>query len=358
MIDRTHGGDVERWAQRAGIDSREILDFSASVNPLGPPRFARRALRQSYNELGRYPHAYGENLKAALAGRHGMNPAEILLGNGSTQLIYLLCAALRPSTAMIVGPAFSEYANALTLSGTKTRTHFLLADNSFLFSTDAFFAAWEKECDLVFLANPNSVTGQLIAHSTIKKIASRALASRTTLVIDEAFIDFGETASAKRLVRGNPYFLVLRSLTKFYGIPALRLGYLLGDARRMEQLALYQEPWSVSGPALHVASACLNDTVFAGKTERWLARERRFLFDQLKCFKGLRPFASKANFLLVQIEHRGAKARDLRDFLLRRKILVRACDSFGLDGNYFRVAVRRRPDNRQLLTALRQWLDS
>lgn len=287
-----------------------------------------------------------------------MNPTEILLGNGSTQLIYLLCTALRPSTALIVGPAFSEYANALTLSGTRIRGHSLLADHSFLFSADAFFAAWEKDCNLVFLANPNSVTGQLIPHKTIEKIADTALMRRTTVVVDEAFIDFIETASAKRLVRANPYFLVLRSLTKFYGIPALRLGYLLGDAQRIEQFALHQEPWSISGPALHVASVCLNDTAFAGTTERWLERERRFLFHQLQCLKGLRPFASKANFLLVQIEHRRAGARDLRDFLLRRKLLVRACDSFGLGGNYFRVAVRRRPDNRRLLVALRQWLDS
>src|SRR5581483_6349682 len=96
LIDRAHGGDVERWAKRAGIDSREMLDFSASINPLGPPRSARGAFLRSWSELARYPDPYGEKLKAALGERHGMNSAEILLGNGSTQLIYLLCAALRP----------------------------------------------------------------------------------------------------------------------------------------------------------------------------------------------------------------------------------------------------------------------
>ncbi|HEX9788981.1 MAG TPA: aminotransferase class I/II-fold pyridoxal phosphate-dependent enzyme, partial [Candidatus Binatia bacterium] len=114
-LDRIHGGDVYAWARSAGIDAGDILDCSASINPLGPPPSARKAFVKSYGEISRYPDPYGEKLKEALAEHHGMNPAEVLIGNGSTQLIYLLCAALRPRTALVVGPAFSEYANALAL---------------------------------------------------------------------------------------------------------------------------------------------------------------------------------------------------------------------------------------------------
>jgi len=358
LIDRSHGGDVERWAQNAGIDSREIVDFSASINPLGPPRAARRAFLQSFGELTRYPDPCGEQLRAALAEQHGMDPAAILLGNGSTQLIYLACAALRPRAASVVTPAFSEYTNALSLAGATIRTLPLSAADDFRFSLKAFLKAWEKGCDLVFLARPNSVTGQLIPKSEIETIADAALERKSAIVVDEAFIDFAEAQSIKHLVRGNPYFFVLRSLTKFYGIPGLRLGYLLGDTQRIEQLSIYQEPWSVNGPALNVALACLDDRGFAATTRRWLKAERKFLTARIQALKGLRSFASQANFLLVRIERGCADARALRSFLLQRRMLIRVCDSFGLGVSYFRVAIRRRQENRRLVAALAQWLES
>jgi threonine-phosphate decarboxylase len=358
LVERTHGGDVERWARHAGCESRQLVDFSASINPLGPPRVARRAFLQSYAELTRYPDPSGEQLRTTLAEQHGMDPRAVLLGNGSTQLIYLVCAALRPRAALIVTPAFSEYTNALHLAGATIRTFPLSAAEDFRFSLKAFLQAWKMGCDLVFLARPNSVTGQLIPENEIEIIADAALTRKSVVVVDEAFIDFTETESIKHLIGGNPYFFVLRSLTKFYGIPALRLGYLLGDPSSIERLAVFQEPWSVNGPAMNVARACLNDTGFASRTQRWLETEKQFLTARIQALEGLRPFASDANFLLVRIEQAGADARALRTFLLQRRMLIRVCDSFGLGVSYFRVAIRRRQENRRLVTALAEWLKS
>jgi threonine-phosphate decarboxylase len=358
-FDRIHGGDVDSWARGAGIEAGEILDFSASINPLGPPVSARKVFVKSYGEISRYPDPYGAKLKEALAERHGMNPAEVLIGNGSTQLIYLLCVALRPRTALIVGPAFSEYANALALGGADIRQLTLTADDGFQFSLQRFMAAWSKDRDIVFLATPNSVTGRLIPKTEIEKIARVALTRKHFVVIDEAFVDFGEKESVKTLVHQNPYFIVLRSLTKYYALPGLRLGYLFGEARRVAQLAAYQEPWSVNAPASSVALACLKDATYTVKTERWLKKEGEFLSDHLTAIEGLHPFASRANFLLVKIDRDGIDALQLRSFLSRRKILIRSCDSFaGLGADYFRVAVKRRKDNLRLLAALREWTAS
>ena len=354
-LDRTHGGNVDAWARSSGVEVGELLDFSASINPLGPPSSAREAFVESYAEILRYPDPYGDKLKEALAERHGLSPTEVLLGNGSTQLIYLLCAALRPRNALIVGPAFSEYANALTLIGAKVASFNLSPDNSFQFSTKRLSAAWDKDCDIVFLATPNSVTGQMIAKVEIEKLAHIALARKTIVVIDEAFVDFVETESIKALVRRNPYLIVLRSLTKYYALPGLRLGYLLGETGRVAELAAYQEPWSINGPALNVALACLKDSSFATKTERWLERERKFLFERLTALEGLHPLASRTNFLLVQIERSHGDALRLRSFLLQKNILIRACDTFGLGVNYFRIAIKRRKDNQRLLAALTEW---
>jgi threonine-phosphate decarboxylase len=355
-LDRTHGGDVDAWARGAGIQAGEILDFSASINPLGPPSLARKAFVKSYGEVSRYPDPYGEKLKGALAERHGMSSAEVLVGNGSTQLIYLLTAALRPRRALIVGPAFAEYANALTLVGTTIRQFTLTADDGFQFSTPRFMAVWDKDCDLVFLPTPNSVTGRLISRVEIARIADAALARRCFLVVDEAFIDFVEDESVKMLVRHNPYLIVLRSLTKYYALPGLRLGYLLAETSNVARLAAYQEPWSINAPALNVAVACLDDAGFAIKTERWLETERNFLSRRLAALSGFHPFPSQTNFLLVRIHRSGFDALQLRSFLSRKKILIRACDSFtGLGAAYFRVAVKRRTDSLRLLAELKEW---
>jgi threonine-phosphate decarboxylase len=354
-LDREHGGDVYAWARQARLDPAEIVDFSASINPLGPPATARKAFQKSYTEVSRYPNPYGEKLKEALAKRHAMKPVEILVGNGSTQLIYLLCFALRPRKALVVGPTFSEHANALTLAGAKVRFLSLRADGDFKFSTEDFMAAWEKADDMAFLTTPNSVTGQLIPRAEIEKIARIALLKRRFLVIDEAFIDFAEGESVKQLIWDNPYLIILRSLTKYYALPGLRLGYLLAHSRTVAQFAAYLEPWSLNGPAQKVALACLADRSFGLKTERWLQRERKFLAQALIALKVFEPYPSSTNFLLVRIAN-DTGALELRSFLLQKKILIRACNSFaGLGSDHFRVAVRRRKDNRLLLEALRKW---
>jgi threonine-phosphate decarboxylase len=354
-LDREHGGDVYAWARQARIDPAEIVDFSASINPLGLPASARKAFQKSYTEVSRYPDPYGEELKEALAKHHEMKPAQILVGNGSTQLVYLLCFALRPRKALVVGPAFSELANALTLAGAKVRFLPLAANSDFKFFIEDFMAAWGKVDDMAFLTTPNSVTGQLIPRAEIEKVARIALLKKRFLMIDEAFIDFAERESAKQLVRDNPYVIILRSLTKYYALPGLRLGYLLAHSRRVEQFAAYLEPWSVNGPAQKVALACLSNRSFDLKTERWLPQERDFLSQGLIALKRFQPYPSSTNFLLVRIAN-NASAAALRSFLLHKKILIRACNSFaGLGSDHFRVAVRRRKDNRLLLQALREW---
>ena len=174
-------------------------------------------------------------------------------------------------------------------------------------------------------------------------------------MIDEAFIDFVEGESVKQLIGDNPYVIILRSLTKYYALPGLRLGYLLAHPRTVAQFAAYLEPWSVNGPAQKVALACLAEPSFELRTERWLHRERSFLAEALIALKGFLPYPASANFLLVRIAN-GTDALELRAFLLHKKLLIRACNSFaGLGSDHFRVAVRQRKDNRLLLEALREW---
>jgi threonine-phosphate decarboxylase len=168
-------------------------------------------------------------------------------------------------------------------------------------------------------------------------------------------MDFAEAESSKKLVRNNPYLIILRSLTKFYALAGLRLGYLIAHNQTVARFAAYLEPWSVNGPAQKVALACLADRSFGLTTERWLCRERDFLTRRLEPLERFYAYPSHANFLLLRIAGRG-DAVELRTFLLRKKIIVRVCDSFaGLGSNHCRIAVRRRKDNRLLLGSLAEW---
>ena len=320
---------------------------------------ARRAFLKSYGEIARYPDVEVHELKEALARHRGVKPEEVHLGNGSTQLIYLLCRALKPRKALVVLPAFSEYANALKLVDAKIQPYFLSAEDGFTLPLQEFMEGWEEGLDMVFLSNPNSATGQVIPRATMEEFARLALKKRILLVVDEAFIDFVESESVKELIRGNPYLIVLRSLTKYYSIPGLRVGYLLAQRRTVELLASHQEPWSVNGPAQRVALGCLNDATFRSKTSRWLERERGFLLNALARLKGLCPLPSQVNFILVRLTGVKANALDLRRFLIQRRTLIRACDSFlGLGPKYFRVSVRLRRDNTHIVKGLGDFMRS
>lgn len=355
-LKREHGGNVFAWARQTGLDPRRIIDLSASINPLGPPPSARKAFFESFRMISCYPDGEGRELKAVLARHHGVKTAEVLLGNGSTQLIYLLCRALKPRKALVVRPAFSEYGNALELGGTEIQSYFLLPQYEFKLPLQDFLQGCVRSLGMIFLSNPNSATGQIISNRWMTEIARVCSQKKIFLVVDEAFMDFAEGESIKDLIRENPYLVVLRSLTKYYSLPGLRIGYLLAQSRTVDLLRLHQEPWSVNGPVQKVAIACLRDKRFRLKTAQWLAQERKFLFNALAKTKGLCPSPSHANFILVRLECANSNTVDLRRFLLQRKILIRSCGTFSTLGeNYFRVAVHLRSSNQLLLKGLKAY---
>ena len=229
----------------------------------------------------------------------------------------------------------------------------------FKFSTGAVDRGMGQDCDIVFLATPNSVTGQLIPKTEIESIARVALTRKTFCRHRRSFhrlcrSGICQNAGARKSLP-NRVALAYKVLS-----PCRDFGSAICSAKPAEslQLAAYQEPWSINGPALNVALACLKDSTFATKTKRWLEQERKFLFKRLTALEGLHPLASRTNFLLVKIERSHGDALQLRSFLLQRSILIRACDTFGLGVNYFRIAIKRRKDNQRLLAALTEWTSS
>ncbi len=344
-----HGGDVYHLARTVGGRVENRLDFSANINPLGFPGGVAEAVNQALVELVHYPDRHCWQLRLDLAAYHGLSPEEVLVGNGSTELIYLVVRALKPRKALIVAPAFSEYQEALDAAQVSYNYH--ITSEAGCFTLERLPEA--PRVELLFLANPASPSGALLQPERLLPWLAAWNAAGLFVALDEAFIDFVEEASLKTHLRRFPRLIILRSFTKFFAIPGLRLGYLLAAPDLVARLAAFQEPWSVNTLAQAAGQACLKDRDYITRTRSLVAQEREHLQKGLQALPGLRPFPGEANYLLVKITRPGWTARRLRKRLLARGIVIRDAGNFqGLDERYFRVAVRRREDNDRLLAAL------
>ena len=344
-----HGGDVYQLARSLELDVSELLDFSANINPLGFPPGIAGAVQESLKDIVHYPDRRCLELTRDLAVYHGLSPEQILVGNGSTELIYLAVRALKPNKALIVAPAFSEYEHALENAGVPV--DFLITTEAQNFTLDQ--ALDPQGADLVFLAHPASPAGALLPPDLLLEVAARLNDAGVFLLLDEAFIDFVEDASFKTQLGQFPRVLLLRSFTKFFAIPGMRLGYLLGAPVLISRLAALQEPWSVNTLAQAMGRACLKDRDYITRTRDLIREEKEYLFEGLAFLPGLQPFPSAVNYLLVKLTSSDFIASGLRQALFMNKIVIRDASNFrGLDEHFFRVAVRSREENDRLLSSL------
>jgi threonine-phosphate decarboxylase len=345
-FDRSHGGAVAAGS---------LIDFSVSVNPFGPPREIVDAYLRAVTTIGSYPEPYAASLTAAIARFLGVAPGSVLAGNGSTQLIYLIARVLRPARPFVVIPAFSEVANSLLSLPTTPSPILLRRERRFELQMDAVEEALNAGADALFLGRPNSPTGSAVDLARMSVIAQRCISRRCWCVIDEAFIEFADDpASAVTLVAENERVIVLRSMTKLYGIPGLRLGYLVAAARVAAELGRALEPWSVSGPAAAVGMACLaQPQSWREEIRSALRRERTYLEESLGAIPGVEVFPSAANFLMLAMR---PGPPPFAEHLRERNIVVRDLAELpGAGPGLYRVGARARADNDRLLEAVRDY---
>jgi threonine-phosphate decarboxylase len=347
-----HGGDLHRASRKTGIPVEGILDFSASINPLGIPRKAEQAIQDALRHIHHYPDTDAHKLREEIGRFHGIDPDSIICGNGSTELIYLIPRALRPSRVLIPAPTFTEYERAViraqkTDDRVQIRYLFLKEANGFRINTDDFIDAMQG-CDMAFLCNPNNPTGTLLSREEVLRTAESAKENGCFLVVDEAFIDFVPHESVIKEVSHNPYLIVLRSMTKFYALTGLRLGYGVFHQDVTERIRSYKEPWTVNTPAQEAGIAVLRDSTYAKETRELIRQEKRFIEDALAKM-GIRFFPSAANYYLLKLEETETVVKEM----MKDGILIRHCTDFrGLDSSYVRIAVRTRKENERLIQAL------
>lgn len=356
MTYREHGG--HEW-----ILDKNFLDFSASINPLGFPAEVRTILENEMDNIARYPQPENYGLKKILAEKHTVNTKNILLGNGSIEIIYLLAKEFVRKSALIPVPTFCEYACAVQGEGKKIL--FIQRSEEAMFELPIEKMIDDlKEVDCLFLCNPNNPTGTFTEKNVMMEILAACKKNDVDLIIDEAFIDFSEEMEDQTMIREaakEKGLLVMRSLTKIYGLAGLRIGYLVGDEDVVGRLSSSQYPWNVNNFALAGASAAVKNEEFVKKTQRLISRERDFLFKQLSLHTCIKVYPSNANYLLCKLldccEINNSDV--LKKKLLSESVVVRYYSDFeGLDNSYFRVAVRGREENEKLIDAINITLDS
>jgi threonine-phosphate decarboxylase len=335
-----------------GVPPSALMDFSASINPLGLSALVRDAIGRALDSLVHYPDAGHQQLKEGLAHYHGLPAAHFVVANGSTELIYQLPAVLSGKRALIAAPSFSEYERALKRQQWEVHHLLLSPGDGFSLNLARLEAKLAKGFDAFYLCNPGNPSGTLYPPHLVEQVCELCSAAGTFLVLDEAFMDFCEEASAKHSIIEGGNALILRSMTKFFGIPGLRLGYAMANEPLCGRLDALGVPWNVNTLALAAGTASLQDQEHNQRTIHFIEQERRFLSDLLGGFPQLRVYPSHANFQLVEILG-GMTARELAGQLLPELVIIRDCATFyGLTPHFFRIAVRTRAENERLVECL------
>lgn len=348
-----HGGELRAFSEKFGIPERDILDFSSNINPWGPTPSVLEAYEQSRDQLRLYPDPEALEFRREVARHFPLWPENVVAGNGAADLLDLILRLLRPKRALLVEPCFLEYRRLLNLHRAEVRSIALKEGDSFEFSLPELLNSLSG-VEVAILANPNNPTGTALDKSGIERFLSEAKRRNVFVILDEAFVDWCPEFSVAREVKDDSSFFVVRSITKFYSLPGIRIGFGLGSRKLVEKLAGYQVPWSTNGIAQLLGIAALRDEEFARRSRQWLAQERSKFENELQEIPGLKVYPSRANFVLVRSGSATEKPL-LSEGLGKQGIYVRDLEEFpGLGPAYFRFAVRKREENFLLVESLKR----
>ncbi|PKL15774.1 MAG: threonine-phosphate decarboxylase [Spirochaetae bacterium HGW-Spirochaetae-5] len=353
---RNHGGNIYSIERELGIPAGELADFSVNLNPLGTPGAVKNMIIENLNEIMLYPDPEYIECRESIAAYHSVPMEYITAGNGATELIFLYCRVTRPVKALIAAPAFSEYARALEAVGSEIVYFELKEENDFKADIDSLTSEIQNGYGLVVICNPNNPAGTLLNRDDILALSASA-PDGCRILVDESFIEFAPQGPEALTVLDadmprNIY--VLRSLTKIFSMPGLRLGYGAGSDHELNRmLAEQKEPWSINVFASKSAAILLSDLNYLHETRRVISEEKFFLSDNLKNIPWLKIYSSSVNYMLLKIQN-GMTSSELESELLKRKIMIRNASNFMfLDNTFIRIAVKDRRSNILLLEALK-----
>lgn len=337
-----HGGDVYTY--------KNMLDFSANINPLGPSETVLEAARESLKKINQYPDSKCRKLREALSEKMNLPMEYFIAGNGAADLFYSLVLAEKPRHALLPVPAFSEYEQALKTTGCKIEYFMLKREENFCITED-ILPCITPDIDMIFLCSPSNPAGQIIDGNVLQRIISRCSQYQVRIVIDECFCDFVEDRSCnlEEIISDYSCIFLVRAFTKMHALAGLRIGYgISSDTDLLKQMNRVRQPWSVSIPAQAAGRAALKETERESETRIFIRRERIWLEKKLE-ETGFSVIPSSANFILFS----GKKG--LSEKTREYGILIRDCANYrGLEAGWYRIAVRLHEENKRLIRVLKR----
>lgn len=355
--DHFHGSDLEKIASIYGIKKEDIISFSANVNPLGISPNLKEELSTHIDCITTYPDREYTALRNCMAEYVGTEPENIIVGNGSTELISLFIQIEHPRKALILGPTYSEYEREVALGGGTTLYYPLKEENSFRLDTDHFTSKLDDSLDVLILCNPNNPTSSCIALDDMRKILDVCKEHDIYVMVDETYIEFVNDVKHTSAVPLTAYYnniIILRGTSKFFAAPGLRLGYAItGNEDLLRNMNQRKNPWTINSLAVIAGELMFQDKDYIADTRDLILSERQRMYDIFKASTRFRPYKPTANFMLLRIMDEDLTSGDLFDRAIREGMMIRDCSTFPfLNDKFIRFCFMKPEDNDRLAECL------
>ena len=354
-----HGGNIYNLARRHGCSPSEIIDMSSNMNPLGPPGGLLRFLKENVHKINALPEVDAGSAVNAFAAEWGIDTSRVLAGNGTTQFIFSIPQAIKSKKALIVGPTYSDYADACKMHGVSF--NFIFSNETSEFRPDlTAIAASLNGYDTAFICNSNNPTGILIPSDDLVSLTSTFPDIR--FVIDESYLPFADRSESESLISRNlENVIVLNSMSKIFCIPGLRIGFAVSSEAIIQQMKRYALPWCVNSLSQAAVIYLMEEKTeikkFLENTRAFLKIERNALMEKLKVLSHLHVFPSSTSFFLAKMQGKYT-AESVCTALAEKKVLIRNCSNFvGLSNRFIRLSLKSSDNNQMAGDMLAQIVD-
>lgn len=353
-----HGSDLEKIEKNFGIKKEDIISFSANVNPLGISYRLREELASHLDAITTYPDREYTALRRAIGKYTGADYENIIVGNGSTELISLVIKLLHPKKALIVGPTYSEYKNEISLCGGRSHFFRLREQDDFQLNTEDLFEALTPDTDLLVICNPNNPTSTQISRQTMRNILDYCEEKGIFVMVDETYVEFSENSNDVTSIPLTQYYqniIILRGISKFFAAPGLRLGYAIcGNRKLLKEMDQFKNPWTINSLAAIAGEIMFQDEKYINETIDLISGERKRICEILDHYpEQYKYYTPHGNFILLRIMQDNLTSEELFEKAIRQGMMIRDCSSFPfLDNKYIRFCFMLPEENDALLKVL------
>jgi len=352
-----HGSDLEKIEAIFGIKKETITSFSANVNPLGVSPLLRETLASHIDAITTYPDREYTALRRCIADYANTDYENILVGNGSTELISLFIQLEHPKKALIIGPTYSEYEREISLGGGTCLYYPLKEEQDFALDVAHFTAQLNETIDLLVICNPNNPTSTAITRADMRQILDVCKQHDIFVMVDETYVEFAPRYEEITSVPLTSYYnniIILRGTSKFFAAPGLRLGYAItGNRDLIKTINSRKNPWTINSLAVVAGEIMFKDRSYIEQTKTLIASERTRMYEILKKDSRYKVYEPTANFMLVKILDNGLTSDQLFEKAIRQSMMIRYCSTFPfLNNKFFRFCIMSPEMNDKLLECL------